>query len=97
MGSKESAIPSPFSYPPPREMCEFGEMDLEVRGREVFWHVRKGGREIGTAGEGVRMKCMMGESELNVELGWNHTHESKWHNGEFSVVEESSEHSICSR
>ena len=36
MGSKESAIPSPFSYPPPREMCEFGEMDLEVRGREVF-------------------------------------------------------------
>ncbi len=46
MGSKESAIPSPFSYPPPREMCEFGEMDLEVRGREVFWHAWKGEREI---------------------------------------------------
>lgn len=77
MGSKESAIPSPFSYPPPREVCEFGEMDLEVGGREVFWHVRKGERHIGTAEEGVRMKCMMGESELSVELGWNRTHESK--------------------
>ncbi len=39
--------------------------------------VERGEIYIGTAGEGVRMKCMMGESELSVELGWNRTHESK--------------------